>query len=456
MNPNHPNLSHPSHAAFSRRAFLKTGASLAALSALGAQAATAGDYKALVCLWLAGGNDGNNLIVPLDSPWDSRYATARGALALSGSQLSAPFADSAGQRHFALHHGLPRLRARHGNGLAFVLNAGVLDHPLTRGQYLAGDAPPTLFSHSDQAVVVQSGKLAQDGTGWGGRLLDVFGAAADRFASISSSTPATLLQGYQVAGNVIPPGAIPGSGVALEILNQWDRNLAQARSVAVNEMLAQDGGNPLRAAANRAMRDGLKLIGDMQAANLPAAGSLGFPQTYIGQQLEQVARIIAYRSRQGPGRQVFICTLGGFDTHSAQDWAYWNLLSQVDSALDVFLDVMAGPAFNLAQQVTAFSQSEFGRSLQPSGTGSDHGWGNHHFVAGGAVRNGVYGAMPDFLLGGQSLDDCGARGVWIPRISQAQFAATLGKWFGASPGELAFVFPELANFAGYEDLGFMW
>lgn len=442
-----------SHTSLSRRGFLKFAGALAALAASPFSAASQGDYKALVCLWLAGGNDGNNLIVPLDPPWDSQYAAIRGNLALSGSKLLQPISDSLGQRHFGLHYGLPKLRARYGNGVAFVLNTGLLHHPLTRAAYLAGDAPANLFSHSDQTVMIQSGKLSQDGTGWGGRLLDEFGASSDPFAAISSAGPATLLQGYQVAGNVIPPGAIPGSGVALEVLNQWDKNLAQARATAVNEMLAQSGGNLIRQAANQTLLDGLQLVSRMQAANLPAAGSLGFPPTYLGQQLEQVARIIAYRSRLGPGRQVFIVTHGGFDTHAGQDWGHWNLLAQLDDALDVFQNVIAGPGFGLAHQVTTFTQSEFGRSLQSNGGGSDHGWGNHHFVVGGAVQNGIYGVMPQFTLGGQ--DDSGNRGVWIPTIAEAQYAATLGKWFGAGDAELATVFPELIHFAGQEDLGFM-
>lgn len=438
---------------FSRRSFLKFAAGLAALSATGARAANLGDYKALVCLWLAGGNDGNNTIVPLDSPWDSQYATIRGNLALSGSKLIGPLADAGGQRHFGLHYGLPRLRERYGHGAAFVLNCGALHHPLTRAQFQAGDQPANLFSHSDQTVICQSGKRYQDGTGWGGRMLDVFGAASDPFASISSAGPATLLQGYQVAGNVIPPGSILPGGGALTALSNWNPALAQARKTALQTLLGQSNGNAVRGVANQVMSNGLQLANNMQSASLPAPGSLGFPTTYIGQQLEQIARLIAYRSKQGPGRQVFICTLGSFDTHAGQDWGHWNLLSQLDTALDVFLNVMASPAFNLAQKVTAFTQSEFGRTLQTNGVGTDHAWGNHQIVAGGAVQDGIYGVMPSFQLG--QGDDCGTRGAWIPTLSDVQFAATLGKWFGAEPDDLLAVFPELGNFQGQEDLGFM-
>lgn len=438
-------------AGFSRRRFLQATASLAALAATGARATQVGDYKALVCINLAGGNDGNNLIVPLDAPWAGLYSSTRGSLALSGNKLLAGIDHGQGlnARHYALHYALPRLKARYGNGVAFVLNCGVLDHPLTRAQVLAGDMPANLFSHSDQTISQQSGQRNQDGSGWGGRLLDQLGGSADPFAAISTATPATFLRGAHTSGNVITPG----SGGALAALSVWDQTQAAARRDALDAILTQSGGSKLIQAANATLVDGLNLAASLHSAGLPPVGSLGFPTSGIGLQLEQVARLISFRSQQGPGRQVFICTLGGFDTHSGQDYQQWDLLNDLDQALDAFLNAIAGPRINLASQVTAFTQSEFGRTLQPSGTGSDHGWGSHHIVAGGAVRNGVYGVMPDFTLGAN--DDANNRGVWIPRISHVQFAATLGKWFGATPGELGAAFPELIAFAGQEDLGFM-
>lgn len=437
---------------FGRRDFLKFAAALGAIGATcstRANAAAANDYKALVCIYLAGGCDGNNLIVPLDAPWNGNYMQIRSGLALSGSKLLTSISDAQGQRNFGLHYGLPKLKARYGNGVAFVLNTGVLHKPLTQAQYLAGDAPSNLFSHSDQSVMIQSARQIQDGTGWGGRLLDVYGASSDPFAAISTATPATLLQGAQVAGNVIPPG----SGNALSGMSAWDSSVAQARNKAVSDMTSMSSGNTLRQTFNKVFSDGLVLVNSLKSANLPAPGSLGFPTTSLGQQLEQAARLIAYRASKGPGRQIFICTLSGFDTHAGQDWQQYDLFWELDDALDAFQNVLAGPSFGLAGQVTTFTQSEFGRSLQPSGTGSDHGWGNHQMVVGGAVQDGIYGSMPDFTLGGP--DDANSRGVWIPKIGQAQFAGTLGKWFGAGSQELLQVLPELANFSGAEDLGFM-
>jgi hypothetical protein len=173
--------------------------------------------------------------------------------------------------------------------------------------------------------------------------------------------------------------------------------------------------------------------------------------TEVSNQMKEVARLIKVRSALGPGRQVFFCSLGGFDLHGAQDWEHWNLLSQLSAALDRFHKTMEDSL--LADKVTAFTQSEFGRTLQASGTGSDHAWGNHQMVVGGAVKGGIYGAFPTLALGGP--DDAGNRGVWIPKISTSQFGATLGKWFGAASGDQAWAFPNLQYFQGQEDVGFM-
>ncbi len=161
-------------------------------------------------------------------------------------------------------------------------------------------------------------------------------------------------------------------------------------------------------------------------------------------------KLIRLRSQIGPGRQVFFCSMGGFDTHTSQDYNHWALLSEMSAALNAFYS--ATVEVGLSTQVTAFTQSEFGRTLQPNGTGSDHAWGGHQMIVGGAVRGGIYGQMPEFALGGP--DDANSRGVWIPKISTSQFGATLGRWFGATPGELAVAFPNLSLFST-PDVGFM-
>jgi uncharacterized protein (DUF1501 family) len=443
-----------------RRNFLTLSARLAALGLTGlglrpwrpffeaevSAATTFSDYKALVCIYLAGGNDSNNMIVPVDNARYTAYQSLRGGLALTGSKLLSPIAD-ANNNPYALHYGLVEMNPLYAAGrLAIALNVGQLSRPLTRTEYLTGVAAPSnLFSHSDQTTQTQTGSPTPNGQGWGGRLLDRFGVT-DTLAAVSVSSPALFLQGQDVRSNVIPPGA----NLSLYGLSFWPPAAADARRTAVNAMLALDGGHPLRTAANREFADGLQLA-DALGSNDDSPGlTTVFPTTSIGNQLKEVARLIHVRSALGPGRQVFFCSLGSFDTHSSQDWTHWNLLQQLSQAMGAF--DTATEEMNLSQQITTFTQSEFGRTMQSNGSGSDHAWGAHQLVAGGAVRGGIYGQMPTFALSGP--DDANNRGVWIPTISTAQFGATLGKWFGASTADLSWAFPNLSQFST-ADLGFM-
>lgn len=440
-----------------RRHFLKLSAKLAALGAasvglgsrgvFAAEAATTTgltDYKALVCVYLFGGNDANNMIVPLDLY--STYQSLRSGIALSPNQL---LTITQGLKSYGLHYGMPEIKDLYNTGqVAFVLNMGQLEQPLDRAQYLAGiNTPTNLFSHSDQTVQAQTGTSKPNGFGWGGRLLDGCGVN-DTLAAISMSSPALFLQGMNVGGNVIPPG----TGLNLSGMSFWPSNEAQSRRNVLDEILKIDGGNTIRKAANRQMADGLQLAASLQNASGGSEG-LNFPGTTLGNQLKEVARLIKLRAPQGPGRQVFFCSMDGFDLHSSQDWNHWYLLSSLSQAVNAFHQAMGNLPDNMGNQVTLFTQSEFGRTLQPSGTGSDHAWGSHQMVIGGAVKGGIYGTFPEFALGGP--DDANNRGVWIPKISTSQFGATLGKWFGADDGALNTAFDNLSKFAGNTDLGFM-
>ena len=443
-----------------RRHFLKLSARLAALGLTGlglgpsrsffvaeaSAAAQVTDYKALVCVYLFGGNDSNNVIVPVDNTRYTEYKNLRGGLALTGTKLLAPIADGAGNP-YALHYGLPEMNALYNAGhLAIVLNVGQLNRPLTRAEYQQGlSAPSNLFSHSDQTTQAQTGTSMPSASGWGGRLLDVFGAS-DTLAAVSVSSPALFLQGEDVRSNVIPPGA----NLNLSGMSFWPPQAADARRQAVNAMVLMDGGNPIREAANSAFADGLQLADTLQLHGSLPPLSATFPTTSIGSQLKEVARLIRVRSQMGPGRQVFFCSMGGFDTHSSQDWTHWNLLQQLSQGLSAF--AYATLELGIANKVTTFTQSEFNRTMQSNGSGSDHAWGSHQFVLGGAVRGGIYGQLPTLAFSGP--DDANNRGVWIPTISAAQFGATLGQWFGATGGELDWAFPNLPQFA-IKDVGFM-
>ena len=448
-----------SHDVPARRNFLKLSARLAALglTSLGIEPARrffvhdveaqgrVTDYKALVCVYMFGGNDANNMIVPADNY--TTYSAARGGtggVALAANSLL-PIPGPGGST-FGLHPSLTELVPIYNAGyLAFVLNMGALNRPLTKQQYQTGvSRPPNLFSHSDQTTQAQTGSSTAY-TGWGGRLLDLFGAT-DSLSAVSVSSPAIFLDGVDVRSNVIPPGA----GLNLNGMNFWPPSAADARRQAVNAMVLMDGGNPIREAANQAFADGLQLADTLAASGGLPPGTSVFPGTSLGNQLREVARLIRVRSQMGPGRQVFFCSIGGFDTHSVQMGTHANLLRDLAQSLSAF--AYATLDLGLAGQVTTFTQSEFNRTTQTNGTGTDHAWGSHQIVLGGAVQGGIFGSMPDFVLGGDL--DASNRGVWIPTIGTVQYGATLGRWFGASPAELAAAFPPLVNFPT-ADLGFM-
>jgi uncharacterized protein (DUF1501 family) len=234
-------------------------------------------------------------------------------------------------------------------------------------------------------------------------------------------------------------------------MNVWPASASSARRQALQEVLGLDSGLHLIQAANQVRRDALDLSALLASTGAAAPLTTAFPGTGIGQQLKQVAQIVNLRAATGVARQVFFCSVGSFDTHSGQSWAQWDLLRQVAEAMAALQ--AATVEMGIEDRVTTFTESDFGRTLQPSGTGSDHGWGSHHLVLGGAVRGGeVYGRFPFPALGGP--DDANNRGVLIPTTALDQYAGTLARWFGVADTDLNGVFPNLPNFA-VRDLGFM-
>jgi len=199
------------------------------------------------------------------------------------------------------------------------------------------------------------------------------------------------------------------------------------------------------------MADALALNPMLKNAANSAAFTTQFPQNSLGDQLKAVASMISLRSQLNVSRQVFFCSMGGFDLHSSQSWNHWNLLTQVSAAISAFYS--ATVELGISDSVTQFTLSDFGRTLQPGGTGSDHGWGSHYMIAGGAVKGGdLYGTFPQLVLAGP--DDANTRGVLIPTTSVSQYGGTLAKWFGATDTELDILFPTLSHFTT-RDLGFM-
>lgn len=436
----------------SRRNFLGMTASfgtLAALSnfsALSADAQTSNDYKALVCVFLFGGNDGHNTVVPLSGGEYSAYQNLRGSVALAPNEL---LTISSNNTLYGLHYALPELQNIYNQGkMAIVANVGNLVRPTTRTDL--AQIPTQLFSHADQVGQMQSG--APDGslgTGWGGRAADALissNGSSEFPPSISFNGSALFTAGAQIQSASLQPG----NNLSQNAMNVYPPAHASARQQAQTEIVNALSSFNLVGGANKVVSKANNL-----SAILRNAGNGGittpFPSTTIGNQLKEVARIISLRASVGINRQVFFCGLGGFDTHGTQNYTQWDLLVQISQALGAFY--AATQELGAADKVTAFTASDFGRTLQPSGSGTDHGWGSHHLVIGGAVRGGsIYGTFPSMATGAPHFYD--SRGILVPQISLAQYGSTLAKWFGIPDLQLNSIFPVLPNF-NVRDIGFM-
>ena len=408
-------------------------------------------YKALVCIFMFGGNDSNNMLVPTDSRY-AQYLQARSVLALPQSQLL-PLQMN-GQSVYGLHPNIPEMQGYFNNDktLAIVANVGTLVQPTTQATYRAfTNLPENLFSHSDQQDQWQSAQLAgTPDSGWAGKIADnvqTFNAAAQFPPILSISGNPVFCTGITSRPFSMNPGQAPG-------LQGFDTSAAsQARYTATQQLLTFDSGLSMVQAANgvtgravqfaQVLSNALKNIAPLQTK---------FPTNYLGQQLQQVAQVIAARSALGVQRQIFFCSYGGFDTHADQLPQQVQLLTYVSQSMAAFYQ--ATQELGVTNQVTTFTLSEFSRTLEPgSNGGSDHAWGSHQLILGGAVKgNAIYGTFPTLVLGGP--DDADQNGRWIPTTALDQYAATLATWFGVSAANLPSIFPNLANFAT-SNLGFM-
>jgi uncharacterized protein (DUF1501 family) len=445
-----------------RRNFLFHAGALAGSAALGqlgvlaARAAPADDYKALVCLFLAGGNDSNNMVVPVDSAGYASYAQVRGPLALPQAQLL-PLQEPGGVLRYGFHPGLAGLQGLWTAGnLAVVANVGTLVQPLSKAQYLSNSThkPATLFSHIDQQHEWQSSiSDTSSSTGWGGRLSDQFNALnanATVPAMISTAGNNLFVTGSATQALVIPTSGSFG-------LSGFSNGAGDAaRRSALVSLLGVDRDADLVAAAQDVMSGALSSSATLNPilTNTASTVSQHFTglSSSIAAQLLAIAKVIEARGSLGAQRQVFLASLGSFDTHTNELATQQTLFAQLDPALAAFHGAMT--AIGAGSNVTSFTLSDFSRTLGPNtGGGSDHAWGSHHLVVGGAVHGGqLYGAMPTLALGGP--DDEGGQGRWIPTIAVDQYAATLANWFGADATALKTVLPNLAAFSP-STLGFI-
>jgi uncharacterized protein (DUF1501 family) len=446
-----------------RRAFIQHAGALMGTTALGqlgafaAHAAAASDYKALVCIFLYGGNDTNNMIVPLDSAGYANYAQTRSYLALPQAQLL-PLAAASGAPQYGLHPALPGLQSLWAAGqLAVVANVGTLVQPLTKAEYLSTSTlkPESLFSHIDQQHQWQASisSTSSSNSGWGGRLADQLATL-----NVNASVPPMISTGGNnlfVTGAASQALVIPVSGSFG--LSGFSSSAADAaRLSALEQLLNVDQSVNLTQAAQSIMTGALAssaiLNPILTTTDATLSARFAGLTSNFAEQLLAIAKVIEARSALGASRQVFLATLGSFDTHTNQLDEQQTLFSQMDPALTAFHGAMAD--IGAGSSVTSFTLSDFSRNFLPNtGGGTDHAWGSHPLVIGDAVKGGsIYGTMPTLELSGP--DDATNLGRWIPTIAVDQFAATLASWFGADASALAAVLPNLSAFSP-SGLGFI-
>ena len=475
----------------SRRAFLRRSGQLALsgtalpfalnLAAMGEAAAfDATDYKALVCVFFYGGNDYANTVVTYDDPSYNAYSTIRGGgagqtaggIALAKADLAAtllnPTTALPGGRQYALHPSMDGLAGLFNAGQAAVqLNVGPLVVPLTRAQYNSSDRktyplPPKLFSHNDQQSIWQSSSPEGSTIGWGGNIGDLAlsSNSTSLFTCINVTGNAVFLSGdsalsYQVSSG----GAVAINGVKNNVYG------SSAVKTAMSTLVQQNRSHTLENEYNKVTARAIGAESQITSGLAGVTLATAFPTgNSLADQLKTVARLIGARNALGTRRQVFMVSIGGFDLHDNLISQHPGVLGKVSDALSAFYK--ATVELGVANKVTAFTASDFGRTLASNGDGADHGWGSHHLMVGGAVKGkAFYGTPPPVSVGSTAAANDQwhvGQGRLLPSTSVDQYAATLAKWFGVADSELTGILPNISRFgvaAGRPDypvnLGFM-
>jgi uncharacterized protein (DUF1501 family) len=431
-----------------------------ALAAMPRKSIDTGGYKALVCVFMYGGNDSFNLLVPRSFDAYGQYSASRQNLSvpLLLLQLQPLYPQNYDGNDYAVHPSAwPIQQLFNAGKLSFVANVGSLVEPVTREQYRTGTArlPLQLFSHEDQQVQWMTSRAdSVDRIGWAGRIADLLAAqgTSSKLAVNISIGSANI---WQSGGDTLPYVLGAGGAPELEVLEDGGDARAMKRREAFLQILQQTGADAslmaqeFAATQNRAIDLG-KFINEA-LASVPDFGTK-FPNDFLGlgPQLKMVARTIRARAALGVSRQMFFVNMGRFDTHDGQLQDHPGLLSILAQGLSAFSSAIE--EIGAQNLVTTFTASDFGRTLTSNGNGTDHGWGGHQMVMGGAVKGRtIFGRMPNLALDGP--DDAEV-GRIIPTQSTDQFSATLARWFGVGESDLDLVFPNLGNFAS-RDLGFM-
>ena len=443
-----------------RREFLRRSSMLTAVGAAApwalnlaamaeAAAQTAPDYKALVCVFMYGGNDYGNTLIPYDQASYNAYAAIRQGIALPRDTLTAtaltPSVALPNARQMALAPELSPLKTLFDAGrMAVLLNVGTLIQPTTLAQYNAKSVPlpPKLFSHNDQQSVWQSSLPEGATSGWGGRIGDLFLSSNSQatFTCVNVSGNAVYMSGQQsVQYQVASTGSVALKAISAPLFG------STACSDTLKSLTTASRTHLMQAEHTRVMSRAIDANVSLTSAlaSTPALTTVFPTANPLGDQLAMVAKMIAARTALGAKRQVFFVSIGGFDNHDFLLNEHPGLMTTVASAMKAFYD--ATVELGVSSQVTSFTASDFGRTLSSNGDGSDHGWGSHHFVTGGAVQGGrFWGTLPAVSVNGP--DDVG-QGRLLPTTAVDQLAATLASWMGVSDTNLALVAPNIGNYS---------
>lgn len=450
-----------------RRNFLKTlsalgmgaltpfGANLLAINQAAAQSAPT-DYKALVCVFLYGGNDSHNMVIPYDDLSHANYVSKRSDIAIAKSRiLPLNLSNVASGLQYGLHPNLVELAQLANSGkLAVLANTGPLYAPTSRADILANRAklPPKLFSHNDQQSLWQSNFAEGGKAGWGGLLGELLLSQNSQamFSNVSVAGNSLFLAGNQLSQYLVTANG----GIPINLVNNTSLFGSKTAPAIMRDLLTNQRSHVMEQDLNQIHKDsitGNALLSSALASAPLLSMPTGVANHRLAQQLQMVARMIASRQALGVKRQIFFVGIGGFDTHDHQLVTHTSLYSQLSQSLGYFYNAIE--SLGLQNNVTTFTASDFGRTLASNGDGSDHGWGSHHLIMGGAVNAGkLYGTWPTLAMNGP--DDSFGGGRLIPSTSVEQYMATLATWFGVSNSNLATVFPHLRYF-NQTNLGFV-